>query len=154
MAHFITETQQRSFRSDMRDILLSRGFQKLDLPHVNEEVYGKRVDRDGEPLTLRVFTTVEESSGMPRTNGSDAIRVALFGKDEDGDAKLVGADTRVHRTRNWESNLRDRLENATETLIGPKCSHGHRMVLRSGSNGKFWGCSEFPRCNDTKPYNG
>jgi ssDNA-binding Zn-finger/Zn-ribbon topoisomerase 1 len=28
------------------------------------------------------------------------------------------------------------------------------MVLRSGKYGQFWGCSGYPRCRNTKPFNG
>ncbi|HOO52586.1 MAG TPA: topoisomerase DNA-binding C4 zinc finger domain-containing protein [Alphaproteobacteria bacterium] len=38
----------------------------------------------------------------------------------------------------------------------PQC--GSTMILRSAKQGvtagqKFWGCSRFPKCQGTKPYN-
>ncbi len=43
------------------------------------------------------------------------------------------------------------------SIICPKC--GGKMVLRTTKNGpkvgeKFWGCSAFPKCKETKPYSG
>jgi hypothetical protein len=28
----------------------------------------------------------------------------------------------------------------------PNCRRGHRMIIRKGESGYFWGCSEFPHC--------
>jgi hypothetical protein len=154
MSTFITPEQRQRFPHEMRQILAGRDFQKIPDSEGKEVVYGKRVDRKGEPLTLRVYTTIDKRSGLPREKGSDAIRIALFGIDSDGNPKLIGADTRVHRTQNWKQNLAERLDGATEKLIGPKCSNGHRMALRSGPSGKFWGCTEYPRCEETRNYSG
>lgn len=37
-----------------------------------------------------------------------------------------------------------------EEGICPQC--GNKLVIRSGSRGKFWGCSTFPKCRFTKSY--
>ena len=31
------------------------------------------------------------------------------------------------------------------------CRRGHKMVVRSGRYGQFYGCSKYPRCKETKP---
>lgn len=155
MADFVTERQQRHFPAHIENLLSGRGFQEIGLDGTKERVFGKRVDGEGEPpLTLRVYTTVDKRTGNLRDKGSDAIRVALFTLGEDGEPKMIGAEKSVYRVQNWKANLKDRLEDAKETLIGLRCKDGHFMVLRDGSNGKFWGCSEYPRCSHTKNYDG
>jgi len=32
----------------------------------------------------------------------------------------------------------------------PRCHEGHRMVIRKGAKGFFWGCSFYPNCKRTK----
>ena len=39
-----------------------------------------------------------------------------------------------------------------ETDMADKCKHGHWFVKRNGPQGKFWGCSHFPQCKQTKPF--
>ena len=34
-----------------------------------------------------------------------------------------------------------------------ECSKNHIMVLRKGVYGKFYGCSNYPICKETKPFN-
>ena len=31
----------------------------------------------------------------------------------------------------------------------PQCHKGHKMVVRNGSRGYFWGCSQYPFCHQT-----
>ena len=160
MADFVTEAQQRRFPTEIEDLLEARGFREVDVDGTKERVFGKRVDSKNEPpMTLRVYTTVDTRTGNLREKGSDAIRVALFAMGASNqvlwqEPKMVGAEKSVYRVQNWKENLRSRLDNAKKTLIGPRCSNGHLMTLRNGSNGKFWGCSEYPRCTDTKDYDG
>ena len=39
-----------------------------------------------------------------------------------------------------------------EDIRCPRCNSG--MILRYGSKGAFYGCSQFPRCRGTRSYNG
>ncbi|QTA81333.1 DNA topoisomerase type IA domain-containing protein [Desulfonema limicola] len=32
----------------------------------------------------------------------------------------------------------------------PLCKEGHKMTIRNGTYGTFWGCSQFPNCTYTK----
>ncbi len=32
----------------------------------------------------------------------------------------------------------------------PSCRNGHKMIIREGDNGYFWGCHNFPKCFFTK----
>jgi hypothetical protein len=153
-ATFVTEDQKRAFPREIEQLLENRGFMELDVDGTEERVFGKRVDNfldSPEPLTLRVYTSVDSRTGRLRDKGSDAIRVALFAKGRDGRAVMVGAQKRVNRVQNWKNNLRSRLDQASE-MVGPRCRDGHLMALRNGSNGKFWGCSRYPKCKNTKSH--
>ena len=33
------------------------------------------------------------------------------------------------------------------------CPKGHKMLIRNGRYGKFYGCSEYPDCHETRPFN-
>lgn len=33
------------------------------------------------------------------------------------------------------------------------CPKGHKMLIRNGRYGKFYGCSEYPDCRETRPFN-
>lgn len=142
----------RITEKEMDSFLLSKGFRELDLDGTKEKVYGKRVDRNGIPLTFRVYSTIKD--GVARDKGNDAIRVELFKWDVDlGEAVHVGHGKRVHRIDTWRKNLKKRISDV-ESLIGPACPNcGDLMVLRSGENGKFWGCSSYKKgCRGTRNY--
>jgi hypothetical protein len=137
---------------EMRQFLSERGFRRIDLEGTKEDVYGRRVDRDGMDLSLRVYTSVKD--GIARDCGKDAIRVCIFWRDPDNEIRLIGIKKRVNRISTWRKNLANRLDN-WEELIGPRCVMcGSPMVLRSSKHGKFWGCSTYPYCDHTENHNG
>jgi len=137
-------------RADIEEFLTPLGFTKMDLPNVRELVYGKRVDRDGLALSLRVFTGIDPN-GHSRDVGEDAIRCVVFWRNPEGEVKKVATSKRVHRVAGWKKNLGERLE---DWKLGPVCSCGSPMVERKSKNGKFFGCSNFPACRQTKAIDG
>lgn len=142
----------RITESEMDKFLVLRGFCPLDVDGTKEKVYGKRVDRKGIPLSLRVYSSIR--NGTARDKGSDAIRVELFKWDGDrGEPVHVGHGKRVHRIDTWRRNLGGRI-NDVESMIGPACPNcGDMMALRDGSNGKFWGCSNYHKvCKGTRSH--
>lgn len=44
-------------------------------------------------------------------------------------------------------NLKDENGRPQSAYRCPDC--GHLLVSRDGKNGKFWGCSQYPKCNTT-----
>lgn len=142
MAHFYNVTQ-----AEIEEFLVPQGFTKIALPKTTELVYGKRVDRDGIQLTLRVYTGIE--AGVSRSVGEDAMRAAVFLRTADGTVKMAGGSKRVHRVEGWKKNLQNRLDKWAE-LLGPACPRCKSlMVERKGSSGKFYGCTSFPDCKAT-----
>jgi hypothetical protein len=144
-AHYVNVTQE-----EMEEHLLPQGFKRVTVAGTTELVYGKRVDREGLQLTLRVYTGIVPS-GNSRGVGEDAMRCTIFWRSEDGVVKMVGGSKRVHRVRGWRKNLQNRIDTWHE-LLGPKCPEcGQLMVERDGRNGKFFGCTGYPECKKTLP---
>lgn len=136
---------------EMDRFLRDRGFSQIDVDGVSEKVYGKRVDKNGKPLSLRVYTSIDDS-GVARDKGNDAIRVELF--EWRGEPVHIGHSKRVNRISTWRKNLGQRLA-SWEKMIGPNCPKcGASMVLRNGKYGTFWGCSNYKitNCKQTKKY--
>lgn len=131
---------------EMHDFLTPKGFRRAEFPGTREIVFAKRVDVDGLPLSLRVYTGIEPN-GASRTVGNDAIRVVLYWRNPLGEIKKVASSKRVHRVKGWMKNLDERLDSLKP---GPKCECGAPMVLRKGKNGEFYGCASYPVCKQTK----
>lgn len=144
-------------RDEMHAFLTARGFVPMKLEGVQELVYGKRVDQNNKPLTLRVYTGINPS-GASRGVGEDAIRVALFvlfrkqvGFNHKTNEPIwtmqtahVGGDKRVHRVEGWAKNLANRLDTWQEGLPDhdcPKC--GSPLTIRKGKYGPFAGCAAY-----------
>lgn len=73
MATYVQITQE-----EMEQVCSTEnGFQLIQLPKTVELVYGKRVDRDGMPLSLRVYSSIDPN-GKGRDRGKDAIRVEVY----------------------------------------------------------------------------
>ncbi len=145
MATYVNVTQQ-----EMESHLLPQDFVALRLPGTVELVYGKRVDRDGMMLSLRIYTGINPG-GNSRAVGEDAIRVQVCWRMGDGTVKIIGGSRRVHRVKGWRKNLQARIDGWEEQL-GPQCPDpkcAAPMMERKGRNGTFWGCSCYPGCKRT-----
>lgn len=134
---------------EMDRFLSRRGFQEIQLSLSKEKVYARFYrSESGRPFSLRVYTSIED--GEARDCGNDAIRVAIFTKDDEGEIVPVGKRKRVNRIKTWKKNLSNRL-NTWQDLLGPNCPKGHGpMIERKGKYGKFWGCNQYPKCRCTK----
>jgi len=125
------------------------GFQAIQLPRTKEIVLAKRVDVDGQALSLRVYTSLDPN-GLGRDCGKDAIRVEVYCRTAEGDVKRVGGSKRVNRVEGWAERLTERVENWKQQL-GPSCPQcGLPMVERKSKRGKFYGCCGFPKCRGTR----
>lgn len=132
------------------EFLTVQGFKLMDLPGVGEIVYGKRVDKDGEKLTIRVYTSLNKTGGSTREKGTDAIRVSLF-RSHDGNVVQL-ATRRNYRTKGWASSVQKNIDELTEFKLH-RCTAegcGGLLVPRQGKHGAFLGCSNFPKgCRET-----
>jgi hypothetical protein len=142
-AHFHAIT-----RDEIHEFLVSLGFLPLALRGVVELVYGKIVHVGGHRLSLRCYTAVNPN-GESREKGTDAIRVQLFAKVQNGGTEVivpVGRPQKCLRVQSWRENLAKAIDRTTDSehfRLCPAC--GHPMVLRENrvTGEEFWGCSRF-----------
>lgn len=133
---------------EMHEFMTERGFVELNLKGVNEKVYGKLVVTEDPKVTLRVYTSIEKGSGG-RPCGTDAIRLLLFTRLQDGEIKKIGETKTVYRIQTWRNNLQKKMEMWNE-YFGPPCPQcRNHTVQREGRFGKFWGCVTYPHCTST-----
>jgi len=144
MATFTNISEQ-----EMAAYLEGQGFQRLALAGVLELVWGKIFRRGSVAVSMRVYSGINPG-GASRDCGKDAIRVALFWKDENGEIRKVGGAKRVHRVAGWRKNLQQRVD-GWEKILGPACPRCKApMVLREPKKGgkkfsPFYGCASWPR---------
>lgn len=127
---------------EIDQFLTGLGFVPLRLQGVTELVYGKIVRVGGHRLSLRCYTAVNPD-GESREKGTDAIRLRLFMRLEDGIIP-VGRPMKCLRVMSWRDNLRkaiDRIADPAHFRQCPAC--GNPMVIRQNrSTGEeFWACS-------------
>lgn len=148
-------------QTDVEEYLGSQGFKQIHLPRTVELVYAKRVDHRGEQLSLRVYTGIDPS-GSSRDVGKDAMRVALWHRDGQGNLSKARTSKRVHRVQNWRKNLQARLDDlsakallelivrAARNAEKPCEKCGGPMRIREGKTGVFLGCGNYPKCKHTR----
>lgn len=149
----------------MKDFLEPQDFEIIErdkLPGTFKYVFGKRVDCKlagrHVQLTLRVFSGIN-FDGQSRESGKDAIRVALFARNNQGKVEYLGGDVHVKRLPTWRKNLQSRLdrwhdylpsERAVQVILGevtcPKC--GAPLAIRKPKDKKK---SAFVGCTAWKP---
>ena len=64
-------------------------------------------------------------------------------------AEIMERGSRKEHIQNIRQNVMER-QLKMENLICPRCNG--ELKLRNGRNGKFYGCSNYPRCHFTMPY--
>lgn len=64
-------------------------------------------------------------------------------------AKITEKTAKKDHVRNIKQNVFEKKEKM-KNLICPRCNGD--LKLRNGRNGKFYGCSNYPRCRFTMPY--
>lgn len=137
---------------EMTTFLSKLGFQQIQLnDSTTEIVFGKRVDQDNIPLSLRVYTGISQR-GESRDKGKDAIRVVLFGKFNDK-IVMLGGSKRVHRVQNWQNNLKARIDGWLHYMPKHKCPKCQSPLLvreNKQKKTKFLACSNFPSCKYTR----
>jgi hypothetical protein len=142
MANFTNIT-----KSEMQDFLGNLGFAEITIPNCNESVFAKRIDKNGIPLSMRIYTGIVSSES--RGCGEDAIRVNVFAKTLKNELKKVVSCRRVNRVSGWRKNLESRIHEVFHKSPSQSCNCGNPMVLREGKFGEFLGCTNYPECKQT-----
>jgi hypothetical protein len=103
---------------------------------------------------LKVYSSVQKISDRSRVVGGDAIRVVLA--DRFGEPKHR-AYTRINRTGNWEYKLRLRISEVLAStgfdISCPTCNEILFLKWNRNDNSRFLGCSYWPDCKGTRPFN-
>ena len=142
-------------QEQIEKVLLKRGFSRVSLPGVGEIVYGKRVDKDDVPLTIRVYSSIEAGDGVSRGCGFDAMRVCIMWKHKphchvEAVVTGVGSSKRINRVPGWDFRLVSGIQD-WEKMLGPMCYRCNApMTTRTWGRNKFWGCARYPSCTYTK----
>lgn len=144
-----TEITQEEFDKHIKH--LGYGFERINDKKAQEIVYESRPAIHGnEDVVARVYSSIDKRSGTSRSKGSDAIRTVLFDKSIN---KVIGGRTRTHRIPTWKGNLRKKVESLmaeTEEYVIDCDECGGWLVEREGKNGKFYGCTNYPSCDNTE----
>lgn len=134
-------------RAEVMALLGPHRFTPVEIEGTRELVLGKRVDRRGVQMTLRVYTSIDGEAS--RGVGEDAIRVCLVTRRADGKIVGIGRARRVNRVPSWGDRLLQRIAR-WQDLLGPDCPKcGRPVALRRGKRGEFWGCVDYPACTGT-----
>lgn len=142
------KTYQNITINEMESFLFPLGFQKIEIPNTKEIVFGKRIDKNSIPISMRVYSGIVGNSS--RGCGDDAIRVNAFAKTTKNEIKKVVTCRRVNRIGTWRKNLESRIREVFEKCPSQICKCGNPMVVREGKLGEFLGCSNYPECKETR----
>jgi len=120
-----------------------------DAHAANEYIYDIPLPR--KHLTVRVFSSVDHSTGYTRPCGTDAIRCVIWNYKV---GEPVAGRTRTHRIETWQSNLLGKIQSLTKEWKDydrtcPECDSP--LTIREGEYGEFFGCLSYPECQYTEP---
>ena len=126
-------------------------FELVDYDWTKELIY-ESPSHNGE-FIVRVYSSLNRSDGQARDKGSDAIRTVVIHQDT---GRPVLSSKRTNRIQTWKKNLKQKINNISEQQseveMCAECSNP--MVIRTNSDEeKFYGCSTWPECDNTKSYN-
>lgn len=125
-------------------------FEEVDYEWTRELVY-EAESKNGK-FILRVYSSLDKRTGEARDKGSDAIRLVVLEKDTE---RPVLKEKRTNRIQTWCKNLGKKIENIKnrkdEVRVCNKCNSV--MVIRENneSGDRFWGCTGYPECKNTRP---
>jgi Topoisomerase DNA binding C4 zinc finger. len=140
-----------SFTRDEFEQALSKSdytFKRVDYDWSMEQIY-EHASESGT-FVLRVYSSLDKRTGEARSKGSDAIRTVVLHAETE---RPVLKERRTNRIGTWEKNLIKKINSLSqrqdEIIICDNCSSA--MVIRESSSGdKFYGCSSYPDCENTK----
>lgn len=145
---YVQPTRQE-FEECIDDIDVS--WKVADDANSNEIVYETHdVLPDHTGRVLRIYSTIDDRREVARSKGDDAIRTVIFDKNIN---RPVGGRTKTLRIttycKNLKEKIRDIIQEAEDFVeICDEC--GDMMVIREGQYGEFYGCRNYPDCENTK----
>jgi hypothetical protein len=103
-----------------------------------------------DDLSIRVYSSIERSTKKSRDKGKDAIRTVIYSDEYN---KPIAGKTYTQRIETWRRNLQQKIQELHNSFgdVVETCDEcGSYMELRSGEYGEFYGCLEYPECDNTK----
>ncbi len=121
-------------------------------PEVSEYIY--LIPTNIPHIIVKVFSSIDTRTNISREYGSDALRVVLYNNKIN---RPISSPHKSHikRMKNWRLYLKSaitELKNKVEfyNRTCPKC--GNPLVHRISKRGDFFGCSSYPQCIYTEPF--
>ena len=144
---YVAVTRDR-FEAEMNDM----GFTHINIPGTAEMVFERDIPKND--FAVRIYSTIMPRTRLSRDVGKDAIRIQLFNKVKDRPIKSEG---RVNRTGTEDGVMERTRQRARDAWAwATKAEHqcdsdgcGGLMTKRTGKNGEFLGCSNYPECKNT-----
>ena len=141
----------RPFTRQQFEVLMNEmGFLEISRLGTFEHTYERLIANvpSDRRFAVRIYSTVDVGTGVTRQNGSDAIRVMVY----DTLRNRPVTDWNVHRTTNAFTNTKERAREAWRYVLNSKhhCTCGCMMVERNGKHGPFLGCTNYPKCKNTR----
>lgn len=139
-------------RDEFEEFLDSTDLEWKAVDSLGKEIVYETEDAapDYDVVTMRIFSSIDQRTGVVRDKGADAIRLVLWNN-------LVGAPVsgmkKTLRIETWKKNLREKvvdLYDKSSKMVKecPEC--GSILVRREGKYGDFLGCSNYPECDYTE----
>jgi hypothetical protein len=130
--------------SKFKELMDEMSFTEIQIPGTFERVW--KFEIKDTNFDIRVYSTI--AGNVSRDTGTDAIRCMVYDRVNE---KILKLEKRVHRTMSALKNTRERCRDLYKLVVKNKCSCGGVLIQReSKANHKFMGCSNFPKCTQTK----
>ncbi len=105
-------------------------------------------------IIVKVFSSIDIRTNTSREYGSDALRVILYNTKIN---RPISHPRKSHikRMKNWRLYLKSAITESKNKVefynrTCPKC--GNPLVHRISKRGEFFGCSSYPQCIYTEPF--
>lgn len=110
----------------------------------SEIIYAAPIQKS--QVVVAVFSSITPS--VTRGCGEDALRVVLV---DSISQRMICGTKRINRTSGWDLRLKERVIELAKSASKHQCSCGGYLVEKKSKTGnKFYGCTCFPTCKNTK----
>ena len=140
-------------KSEFEQALANTGlpFQEVDYSWASECIY--EAESKNGTFVIRVYSTIEQRDSESRGTGEDSIKIQVIHADT---GRPVISTSRTYRTPGWAERLQEKIKDLKsrkgEIIKCDECSS--LMVIRENNStgDKFYGCTSYPDCKNTEPY--
>ena len=140
-----TAIREAEFVEFLNDVA---AFERVSPPRTHEIVFDLPLPADH--LSIRIYSTIDEDTGIARACGDDAIRCLVWNHDIE---KPISGRIATLRIETWRSNLRPKIKDlyASWREYDRQCPECGSVMCEREANGGFMGCTAYPACEHTEP---